>query len=354
MPGGEHVSELVSAFWRARSMSAAVELGIFDQLAHAPAHQSAADIATALHLDASRTRRLLRLLASEGLLHEGGGANWYTLSESGKLLCSEARSDGYTLRDAVRLELGPQCRTAWEHLESVMAGSASNGLELAYSCNFDQLLSHDQDFASRFNGAMSNMSIDHSHTIARTLQSAHIIHKHQQQTIVDIAGGHGTLLAKLLQTFPWASGIVFELPSVVQSAPEDVHERLRFQSGDMFSAVPSADAYCMKFILHDWDDHSCVTVLRAIKESAPATGCTLIICEVVMPDDANQVSRSFAYDMQMLMNTKGKERTEAEYKQLLHQGGFIFDGVLDTGRPMKIVLGRSSLRSSDSSMTSSH
>jgi hypothetical protein len=89
------------------------------------------------------------------------------------------------------------------------------------------------------------------------------------ETLADIAGGHGYLLAQILKANPHLNGVLFDVPSVITGADdllerEAVIERVERVGGDFFARVPSADAYIMKHIIHDWDDERCVTILKNI------------------------------------------------------------------------------------------
>jgi hypothetical protein len=103
------------------------------------------------------------------------------------------------------------------------------------------------------------------------------------QRVCDIGGGHGHLLCTLLREEPGDEGIVLELPDVVQNddehwhEPMDLEDRVEFVAGDFFQAVPSADAYLLKHILHDWNDAECIDILSTIREAAPeGPGCSTV------------------------------------------------------------------------------
>jgi hypothetical protein len=96
--------------------------------------------------------------------------------------------------------------------------------------------------------------------------------------------------------------------------------RYTYVGGDMFHEVPSADAYFMKMILHDWDDKECLAILSKIQSTAPTKARLFVVEHIVPGPDIPHFSKLF--DIHMLCALTGKERTEEEYLELLKQAGF--------------------------------
>ena len=144
--------------------------------------------------------------------------------------------------------------------------------------------------------------------------------------VVDIAGGHGFLLAAILQANPHLHGVLFDQSTVIDGAVESlkkqgVNDRVELVSGDFFESVPAgADIYTMKHIIHDWNDDESIKILQNIYLAMNEKGKVLIV-EMVVPE-GNTPSPSKVMDVQMLIATGGKERTEAEYRKLLESSGF--------------------------------
>ncbi|XP_058090752.1 acetylserotonin O-methyltransferase-like [Magnolia sinica] len=142
-------------------------------------------------------------------------------------------------------------------------------------------------------------------------------------TVVDVGGGNGTAMRTLVKACPWIKAINFDLPLVVGGAPECngvVHV-----GGDMFAAIPKADVVFIKWVLHDWGDEDCIKILRKCKEAIPADKGKVIIVEAVLTEDAEEGGLRDArlmLDLFMLAHTKGKERTEAEWKNIITSTGF--------------------------------
>lgn len=158
-------------------------------------------------------------------------------------------------------------------------------------------------------------------------------------TIADIGGGNGHLLRALLTKSPKTSGVLFDLPSAIANAefhwPEgDVmrSERVTFVGGDFFVAVDvDADVYVIKWILHDWDDSKCTTLLSNIHVRAKS-GAVVVIIDMLVPDDLpNTYHVSKFFDMHMAAGFGGKERTASQMKTIADSAGWAMAEVRRVG-----------------------
>jgi hypothetical protein len=147
--------------------------------------------------------------------------------------------------------------------------------------------------------------------------------------IVDVGGGDGALLARLLQAHPRAEGVLLDGPEAAANAKArmaraGLTSRCATEAGDFFSAVPSgADLYLLRQILHDWDDERCVELLRACRHAMPPTA-RLMIIERVLEEDATGQDAQFAalMDLYMMTVVGGEERSGREFGDLLDKAGF--------------------------------
>jgi hypothetical protein len=152
------------------------------------------------------------------------------------------------------------------------------------------------------------------------------------QTIADIGGGRGHLLAAVLQAAPRARGVLFDLPHVTAAAQAAgmESERLRLHPGNFFDdALPAADCYLIMQVIHDWNDEKATRILTGIRRAA-APGAKLLMIECLVLDDSKP-SWTKMLDIQMLTLLSGKERTEKEYSDMLQRAGFRLDRVIDVG-----------------------
>ena len=158
------------------------------------------------------------------------------------------------------------------------------------------------------------------------------------ETIADVGGGRGHLLAAVLQATPRAHGVLFDLPHVTAAAQAAGvgSERLQVQPGDFFSdTLPSADCYLIMQVIHDWDDSKAARILAGIRKAA-ATGTKLLLIECIVPEDSKP-SWTKMLDLQMLTLLSGKERTQHEYAELLRAAGFRLDRAIDVGLSTSIL-----------------
>ncbi len=148
------------------------------------------------------------------------------------------------------------------------------------------------------------------------------------ETVVDVGGGSGALLRAILSRNPRASGLLYDLPSVVAGAPAvldtaDLRERCRVVGGDFFQSVPAGGStYLLCWVLHDWPDDAAITILRSLR-AAMAPGARLVIIDRLLDADPAQCDAyDLLHDINMLVLFQGRERTEAEFNRLMAEAKF--------------------------------
>lgn len=158
------------------------------------------------------------------------------------------------------------------------------------------------------------------------------------EVIADIGGGRGHLLRGVLDAAPGAEGVLFDQPGVIEALAFPDHPRLALRTGDFFDSVPTADAYVLMHVLHNWDDERATRILRTIRRSA-APGATLLVIENVLPDErpAPPAPAALTMDVIMLVLTRGRERDEGELAALLDGAGFRFTGMTETSGSLRIA-----------------
>jgi ubiquinone/menaquinone biosynthesis C-methylase UbiE len=163
---------------------------------------------------------------------------------------------------------------------------------------------------------------------------------------VDVGAGHGTLVAALLEAHPKLRMTVFDLPPVLTGARERLGnggfaDRCTFVAGVFFDSVPSGgDVYVLSHIVHDWDDDRAVRLLRSCREAMHGNA-RLAVCEMVVPTGP-EPHLSKLLDLEMLVNTGGRERTRDEYARLYEAAGFELTRVVPTHGPVSVLEGRPS------------
>jgi hypothetical protein len=311
------VMGLIFGRWRSQALYAGVKLGIFDALADGPKAASAA--AEQLDLDPALSYRLLRALGSLGLLDEDGQRR-FSLTEAGDLL---REGHPQTLRGVALLEEGPEHYALWKHLPAMIRDGRQNAFVREFGRPAFEHAACDPAYADVFNAAMSSYS---GAQVASVLEALDTYDFSSIDHVCDVGGGHGHLLCSLLAKHRHLRGTVLELPGVIEDRALlwadrlGVGDRCTFEAGDMFAAVPAADAYLLKLIIHDWNDAECVQILGNARRAA-SPGARIFIIEHVIPGPATPHFGKL-FDLHMMCWGTGRERTLEEYVALLEAAGW--------------------------------
>ena len=314
----DQVLDLIFGRWRSQVLSAGTELGVFDRLDKASA-KKAETLAGELGVDAALLYRLLRAQAAIGLLAEDGSQG-FVLTEMDDILRS---AHPRSLKSLARLEEGPQHYALWKHLPAMIRDGKQNAFVREFGAMAFDYARKNHDYGERFKHAMSSYSAVQSNLVLEALGGYDFS---CIRTFCDIAGGHGHLMCAILQAHSHLSGIVLDLPEVVGDRQElwatklGLADRCRYVGGDMFKQVPTADAYSLKMILHDWNDGECVEILSNLRKAASGGTRVFIVEHVVPAHDQPHFSKLF--DIHMMCWGTGQERTEAQYVHLLQAAGW--------------------------------
>lgn len=313
--------ELIGGMWAFRVAYVLTELGVFDALNNGA--KSVQELSICCGVTADRLRRLLRAGTEVGVVRERP-VDRFENTPLAQALCREGR---LSVADYVLFQ-GRQGWPHWEDLErAVREGQTATEIQHGMK-PFDYLDSH-PDAAAAFDQGMAALS--------RVMADAVIGARDFGQAccVVDVGGGQGELLARVLDCAPKAQGILFDLPRVVARAEAflktaGVGDRCRCVAGSFFDegAIPAGDLYLMHGVLHDWDDASATILLRRVR-AAMAAKARLLVCEMPLPEPERP---HFAHlvDLEMMLQSGGQERTRGEYAALLEAAGFDVVRVLPT------------------------
>lgn len=327
VPPHAQLIQMGTAGWITSILYAAAELGLAD---HLDDPKSPAEIAGVLGADARSLHRLMRTLASLGLLSQGAGDR-FSLTPLGAALKSNAPGSA---RSTLRTFAGPAFTRGFENIVySVKTGRT--GFEKAHGKPIFDYLADNPLEASMFSETMVGFHGAEPAAVAAAYDFSAF------GTIVDVGGATGNMLAAILTRHPKPRAVLFDRSQVVADAPAllasaGVMERVEIAGGDFFVSVPSGgDAYILSHILHDWSEEQCLTILRNIRKSMNPDG-RLLVVETVLPagDDPHPGK---LLDIVMLVIPGGEERTEAEYAPLLAKAGFRLQRVVPTESPVSIV-----------------
>lgn len=323
------------ALWRGQILHAGATLGVFGRLDAEPT--AASTVASDLDLDPDRTYRLLRAMAHFGVLEEDDERR-FALTPLGALF----REDH---PDSVRSDLvfnrSPEWLRSMLHLPAVVREGGPPGFVREFGTGFFEYTASNPEFAGAYNALMELASRDHPEAFVDALDD---VDRSAWSTICDVGGGRGHLLAHVLAAFPDLDGVVFDRPSVVAEtehrwAPElGVTDRCTYVGGDMFEAVPEADCYVLKWILHNWDDADCHRVLSTVREAAPADG-RIFVLETLVPGPSTP-HHAKRLDVTMMTQVGGRERTESEYETLLDRAGWALEETWAESGPIHVLQAR--------------
>ncbi|MGW4366793.1 methyltransferase [Nocardia takedensis] len=312
-PGHLALMEMLTAGWLTQAVHAAAALGIADALADGP--RTGAQLAEAVRADEDGLHRLLRLLISHGIFTRDARGR-YALTPAARALRADSP---VTLRDAALFFGSEIHRTHWTHLVDSVRTGAPIGPVLDGK-PFFELVGEDRELGEIFDRAMTSIG---------TLSTAALLDAYdfgRFDTVVDVGGGEGRFLTEILRRAPRSRGILFDLPEVVAHAPHalraaGVVDRCTVVAGSFFESVPpDGDAYVLKHIVHDWDEDRIAAILSVLRERM-TPDARLLIVELVLPENSRPHPGKYI-DLEMLINTGGRERTEAEYRDLLARSGF--------------------------------
>jgi len=321
--------ELMTGHWVAQMVFAVAKLGVPDALG---TKALAADaIAKQVGANAAYLRRLLRTLASVGVFAEDARGR-FKLTPLGQTL----RNKPGSARDFALMIVAPYNYRSWERLtDAVREGKTAFDLEFGRPL-FDYLRDHPDD-DRQFSASMASISAPENDAIARAYPFEKL------GTLVDVGGAHGHLLATILRKHKKLRGVLFDQPQVVAGADASgfisapgVRERCERVGGSFFESVPAgADAYLMKYIIHDWDDAKCERILGLCRDAMAPGGRVLVVDRVIRPGNAPDWSKWL--DINMLVGPGGQERTLPEFSALFARAGLKLLKAHKTRSPLTVL-----------------
>ncbi|XP_021767231.1 caffeic acid 3-O-methyltransferase-like [Chenopodium quinoa] len=266
--------------------------------------------------------RMLRVLATYSVVSctavptaDGGVQRRYGPAPVTK--CFVPDQDGVSLAPMLNLVIDKVFLQSWSKLkETVLEGGIP--FNKVHGMHAFEYPSVDPRFNDIFNKAMYDQT---TYTIKLILDKYKGFQNIQQ--LVDVGGGLGHSIHAITSIYPSIKGINFDLPHVIEHAPS--LPGIEHVGGDMFESVPKGDAIFMKWILHDWSDDRCLTLLKNCHKALPDNG-KVIVVETNITDEPETTALARAIcqlDVSMMtQNPGGKERTRREFEALAKATGF--------------------------------
>jgi hypothetical protein len=205
----------------------------------------------------------------------------------------------------------------------------------AYGKHVFDVLADRPDLSDTFQAAMTSGSTMAGKAVTAAYDFSGI------ERLADVGGGHGALLASILRRYPDMQGVLFDREEIVAGVPEDqfagCEGRIEIEGGSFFERVPDGcDAYIMKHIIHDWSDEHCRSILTLMRKKLPEDG-RVLVCEMVVSDEPGPTPAKMLDIEMLVMTVGGKERTEADFRDLFASCGLKLSRIVPTGRPICVI-----------------
>jgi acetylserotonin N-methyltransferase len=311
----QSILDLIEAFRRSKTMFTAVRLGVFEQLAITP--QACAALAVQLKLDRKALSRLLNGCVTLGLLNRDGEV--YSNSHAATRFLTEGSAEtlaGYiTYSDQSLYKL-------WDHLDDAVREGTNRWKQTfgSRASLFDHYF-RDEVSTRSFLAGMHGFGQLASPLVVKAFDLSRFEH------LVDLGGATGHLAIAACRAYPELRATVLDLPVVEPFAREYIEQtglgdKVEFVTGDFFADdLPEADLYTLGRILHDWDEGKIQKLLKKVFLALPRRGA-LLVTETLVDDERDGPTPALMQDLNMLVCTDGRERTEGEYSALLQNAGF--------------------------------
>ncbi|MGA2048934.1 MAG: methyltransferase [Terracidiphilus sp.] len=317
--------EMAMAYSRSRVLCAAARLGVADALGDEV--RSVYFLAEKCQADANALYRLLRALASIGVTEETTPEH-FRLTSFGKPLQRDAPQSVWS------------AIVFWADLLaddwSLLTDCVRTGKRAAQvrDPKIPSRWSQDAEAGSIFRAVMGTAPAENYAPIAKAWDFS------RARVVADLGGGGGSLILAVLGLNPHLRGMLVDWESSVDAArprfaEEDPNSRCELIAADLMQAVPAgADVYMLKHVLHGRQDGDAVVMLKNCRSVIPRDG-SLLIVEFILPPLVShsdpQLEGHLMSDLNMLVVTGGKERSEREWRKLLEAAGFTLSGVYPVG-----------------------
>jgi hypothetical protein len=321
------IFEKLQGLWMARAIQIAVRLGLPDLLANRSIELPELALATAS--DEPTLHRLLRCLKHLGIIAETSPKLYSSTPLSQRL-----QRDGADSLYWLAMSYGEEWQLrAWERLEDSIRTGVS-GMSQAFGTHIWPYLDQHPESAELYNRGLSGLS-------ALNDQIASVYDSPEGAVVIEVGGGQGDFLGRILARNPTVCGVLFDRFSVIESAGIVANpacsDRISLVAGDFFESIPpDGDIYVMKQVLHDWDYLRASAILKNCRRVMNSSA-KLLVAEVIIPEAGPGALFGSLLDLQMLVVHGGRERTKDEFVNLLRGSSYKLQRVIATPTPISIV-----------------
>jgi SAM-dependent methyltransferase len=311
-------------------LSGVARLGVADHMNATP--MAVEEIAGKTGAHAPSLYRVMRMLASMGVFKEEQDKR-FALTPAGELLKSDTPG---TMRYFAMMFGDEWTTRAYEHFMDCLR-TGQDGVSKAYGQHVFDVLAERPEQSDTFQAAMTSSSTMDGKAVTGAYDFSGI------KRLADVGGGHGALLASILRRYPQMQGVLFDRAEIIAGVAKDqfagCEGRITIEGGSFFERMPDGcNAYIMKHIIHDWDDERASQILQNCHRAMQPGGKVLIVDAVIPP--GNRAHFGKLLDLEMLVLTpRGRERTQAEFRELLKRSGFRLRRVVSTETHLSVVEG---------------
>jgi hypothetical protein len=320
--------QIGSAFWQSRALYVATRLDIATVLGDA--RLTAEEIAARVAASPDATYRLLRLLAAMGVFEETAPHTF----RNNKLSACLRTDRPHNVCALILMHNSMEMSRPWfEQLEAAVRGGGVP-FERAHGQELFAYLDGHPDFDALFARAMESVEALAGESYATDFDWGRF------RRVIDVGGSRGAKSLAILKHHPQLTALVVDRAQVIGDAAQywagredsTVLARLHFQEGDVLQSVPpaasDADIYLLCAVLHGFSDDACLAALRNLAAASAPHGATIALMEMVLPESGADMAGA-AFDMQMFMGTRGRERTLTEWRRLFDAGGLALEEIVD-------------------------
>ncbi|XP_034702015.1 trans-resveratrol di-O-methyltransferase-like [Vitis riparia] len=321
-----HVWNHIFNFINSMSLKCAIELGIPDIIHNHGKPMTLSELVAELPVNPEKTKcvyRLMRLLVQSGFfsrkrVQESGQEEGYVLTLASRLLLKD---DPLSARPFLLAMLDPVLITPWQYVSAWFQNDDPTPFDTAHGRTFWDYAGHEPKLNNFFNEAMASDARLVTSVLIKDCKGIFV----GLNSLVDVGGGTGTVARAIANAFPHLNCTVLDLPHVV--AGLEGSKNLNYLAGDMFEAIPPADAILLKWILHDWNHDECVKILKRCRDVIPSKekGGKVIIIDMMMENqkaDDESIETQLFWDMLMMIVLTGQERNIKDWEKLFFDAGF--------------------------------
>nr|ASA49573.1 O-methyltransferase [Actinoallomurus sp.] len=321
------------ALWSSAIIHAAARLRIADLIDEEPV--SVTDLARKAGADEAALLRLLRALDAHGLFRHVG-EDRYVHTEYSRTLRSDSASGVLNLS---LLGASEWNWTVWARLADAVRTGRPAFPDVYGKDLYRYFAEDDPEAGAVFNRAMSESGKWTTGPVAASLDMTGVT------TVADVGGGQGGLLRAILERYSDTTGTLIDSPQVLKHVDPVLRQaplaqRYTEAPADIRESVPAkADLYILRQVMHIWDDETCVGILRNCAASARPGAKLVLVEHVITPEARPNSTFSTLIDLTMMLIGPGRERTAAQFADVMSAAGFTFTGVVDTPTPLKLLVG---------------